>query len=504
MDKVFGHIINSTHNDAILKLIETKFLNGTKYATFNDTFYPYKDQVIRIMYKILKEGLFSSENEQNKNITIYILELIRDNPKICSKIFDFLKLYLNDNKDKLKEYLVQTNMSFLYNLTEEIIDFNSTFFDDLSKVIENYPEIINYTLIVVNADARGEKNMTNHLKNITYILNIDGMDKVFSHIINSTHNGAIFKLIETRIINGTKYTTLFGYFKPILIKYKDQIIRFMYQMLKTYYDKNALRDVITNFFLENRNNELMRDLREKCKEENVRKELKEKIMLGNISKDIIKEELLVSPEIVDAFFDLIDNNKTARVVAGFIACIKNVTYIEDNIVNLFIILFDEDKEHFHFFTGVGIKVLKRIIWAQSTSLYFAEKMMEKLFKLFFEKDINNYKINRTCASSMEKIYFKKFNTTNEEVKDSLIQMRYFFMKKTILDSTKNKNDFLTYENCLEKDFDYDLQKKLDLNFTLKPIYILAMIDDNKSKEILSDSILLEQYNYWLGYCLPYP
>ena len=279
MDKVFGHIINSTHNDAILKLIDTKFLNGTKYATFNDTFYPYKDQVIRIMYIILKEGLFSSENEQNKNITIYILELIRDNPKISSKIFDYLKLYLNDNKDKLKEYLVQTNMSFLYNLTEEIIDFNSTFFDDLSKVIENHPEIINYTLIVVNADARGEKNMTNHLKNITYILNIDGMDKVFSHIINSTHNGAIFKLIEKRIINGTKYTTLFGYFKPILIKYKDPIIRFMYQMLKTYYDKNALRDVITNFFLENRNNELMRDLREKCKEENVRKELKEKIML---------------------------------------------------------------------------------------------------------------------------------------------------------------------------------------------------------------------------------
>ena len=62
------------------------------------------------MYKILKEGLFRSENEQNKNITIYILELIRDNPKISSKIFDYLKLYLNDNKDKLKEYLVQTNM----------------------------------------------------------------------------------------------------------------------------------------------------------------------------------------------------------------------------------------------------------------------------------------------------------------------------------------------------------------------------------------------------------
>ena len=78
------------------------------------------------------------------------------------------------------------------------------------------------------------------------------------------------------------------------------------------------------------------------------------------------------------------------------------------------------------------------------------------------------------------------------------------MGKTFLASTKNKNDFLTYENCLEKDFEDELQKKLHFNFTLKTTYILAMIDDNETKANLSDSILLEQYNYWLSYCLPYP
>ena len=78
--------------------------------------------------------------------------------------------------------------------------------DDLSYVIENHKELINDTLILVKADAEG-KNITQYelFKYIHNILNIEGMDKVFSHIINSTHNVAILKLIETKFLNGTVY-----------------------------------------------------------------------------------------------------------------------------------------------------------------------------------------------------------------------------------------------------------------------------------------------------------
>ena len=96
----------------------------------------------------MKEGVYISENEINKNVTIYILEFIKDNPEIPRKIFHVLKLYINDNKENLEIFLNQTNMSFLYNLTEEIV--NSTFLEDLSDVIEKHPELINYTLILVS------------------------------------------------------------------------------------------------------------------------------------------------------------------------------------------------------------------------------------------------------------------------------------------------------------------------------------------------------------------
>ena len=102
---------------------------------------------------------------------------------------------------------------------------------------------------------------------------------------------------------------------------------------------------------------------------------------------------------------------------------------------------------------------------------------------------------------MKKIYFDKINTSNQEVRDARMQIRYYFMKKSFFDSSRNKNDFLTFESCLNN-FDTNLQKKLDFNFTLKPTYILAMIDDKKQKENLSDSIYSEKYDYWFGQCLP--
>ena len=99
---------------------------------------------------------------------------------------------------------------------------------------------------------------------------------------------------------------------------------------------------------------------------------------------------------------------------------------------------------------------------------------------------------------MQQIYFEnndKLNITDEKAKTVLTDIRIFFLKKAIIDSTKDKNDFLTYENCLEKKFDEGKLKQQNFNFSLQPIYILAMFDDKKNKTNLSDTIFVEEYNY---------
>ena len=196
MDKVFSHIFNSTHNGALLILVE-KFLNGTEYAELynslkSNIIYRHKDKVIRLMYNILKSGiLISDDGPKDKDKIVYILELIKD----------FINSIKSDIRKYLEIFLNQNNMTFLNNLTSELFGDNSTFINDLFDVFENHTEIINYTLIFINEIIyKNVKEVDEILKHLQKILNTDGMDKVFGHIINPTHFEAILKFID--FING--------------------------------------------------------------------------------------------------------------------------------------------------------------------------------------------------------------------------------------------------------------------------------------------------------------
>lgn len=58
-------------------------------------------------------------------------------------------------------------------------------------------------------------------------------------------------------------------------------------------------------------------------------------------------------------------------------------------------------------------------------------------------------------------------------------MRLFYIKKLLIETTKNKNDFLTYENCLDGNHNFNYRKENKI----KPIFAIGITDDvyNKSK-----------------------
>ena len=125
-------------------------------------------------------SLINSENKPKEQIyeaTLCVLELIRDDPAVAEGLISIIKIIVIPN---LPEILIQNNMSFLTNLTDEVFDKNSKFYDDLIDVIKIHPEFCDYSITLVK-DVKEEKNFTQdyfftYMYNIT---NIDGMDKVF-------------------------------------------------------------------------------------------------------------------------------------------------------------------------------------------------------------------------------------------------------------------------------------------------------------------------------------
>ena len=289
MDKVFGHIVNSTHNGALLMLVE-EFVNRTEYAEIyaslkEKIIYPHKDKVIRLVYNVLKSGIL----------------ILEDGPKDKKRIVDILKLIrdiINSIKPDIREYLKtllnQNNMTFLYNLTSELFSDNSTFINDLFDVLENHTEIFNYTLIFINEIIY--KNVTEVdeiFKHLQKILNIDGMDKVFGHLVNSTHNSALLILFEKKFLIKKSYNDLYHSIKEdIIYPYKDLLIRLIYKVIKAFSNKNKLIEVLKNFFQENVNSNLTKILREKLKEEKVKQAFK-KFSINGKNGNIIKEEFKI-------------------------------------------------------------------------------------------------------------------------------------------------------------------------------------------------------------------
>ena len=322
MDKVFGHIVNSTHNGVLLMLVE-KFLNGTEYVEFyeslkDDIIYPNKDKVIRLMYNILKSGILIPEDgAKDKEKIIYIFNLIKD---FINSIKPSIRKYL-------KTFLNQNNMTFLYNLTAELFSDNSTFINDLFDVLQNHTELINYTLIFINEVI--DKNVTDLdeiFKHLQKILNVDGMDKVFGHLVNSTHNRAILTLIETKILVGNDYNDLYQSLKKdVVYPYKDLLIRLLYKIIKSYGNKHKLIGVLKNFFQKIANSNFSQILRKKLKEEKVKHAFRN-IKLNIKNGDIIKEEILASNEIIDGFFNFINNKDIVEIIAKIFANLQNATY----------------------------------------------------------------------------------------------------------------------------------------------------------------------------------
>ena len=69
----------------------------------------------------------------------------------------------------------------------------------------------------------------------------------------------------------------------------------------------------------------------------------------------------------------------------------------------------------------------------------------------------------------------------------------------MLDSTKNKNDFLTYENCLYSSFSNNYSEK----YNIEPILLMGIAKDSISENKLKNSIFLEKYDYLIGFCFSY-
>ena len=447
-------------------------------------------------------GLFIV-NKSKENTINLLLSIKYDTEN--AKIFCLTTL----KKDYIYSLIKNTEFSFLLNLTNELFNDNSTFVTDLFKFIEDNNFIaIDYIINIINVT---QFSLDDALDNISKILNLKGADTIFMPIIKSKYNDVLFKLVEIILLPKSGYKKLYYYFKNIFYESKDLVIPFLYDAIK-YINKNDVFMNCTEVFLANATKTgLIDELKSLFMNQTISNDISNAINLTNYNGNVIKNELLKRPEIICGFLDLLYNRTICELLFQIFRNLKSKDYIEIKLPKMLSLIYDYKPKLAKQLLEVTAIILQQLITQSEVTNFITMRFTKYLNESFFYDKFKYYNISEDCYNSMYTIFFKNVEhfysfdreMNYEEAIKPLKEMRSFFLKKVMIDSTKDKNDFLTFENCLEKKFDDTTLKNFNFNFTFQPIYIIAMFDDLDNKTTLYDSIFIEKYNYWLGYCLPY-
>ena len=416
-------------------------------------------------------------------IRTFIIDL-KSNPE---NILD--KEYLNDS---IKNFSEKYDIKFINPMIDFLL-FNETseFVNDFYYAVKNETNgtnVLNYILNVLDLnDGKDNVNMSVVFFEMNKFVNYPGMDKVFSYL--KDYKDIIFTLDE-RIINHTKYSNVYNSIAPIFRKFTDLLIDYAYDFLK-YYDNN---DKLINISFELLDPVQQGEFRQEFEWNFVVpqfEELSKIIHLSNNLAEAIKNSIFSELVSQTLLFLFLNQKKTIQIYINLIKNWGDEKYFMNYFPEILrIITTDADLYYFYEYTfGNIVEVIKKNTTVNDYLNLITGDLMGKVENVFMDEGLLKNNFSKDCNYLIKNIYFSNYTYTTA-----------FFLKKILIDSTKNKNDFLTYENCIEKK---DFPEIKDLNFTVQPVFVIGIVDDIIKKNNLKNSLLSEKYNYISSFCFPY-
>ena len=399
------------------------------------------------------------------------------------------KVYLNDS---IQNFAEKYNITFINPMIDYLL-FNETsqFVNDFYNVVKNETNgtnVLNYILNILDLNEENDNvNISVLFFEINKFMNYPGMDKVFSYL--KDYKDVIF-LLDERIINQTIYSNVYNCISYIFRNFVDQLVDYAYNFLK-FYDDNEKLIEISYELLEYGEPEEFRQQFEWYFQIPEFQELSKIIHLSNKFAEAIKNSVLSEYFSTALLFLLFNDKETIEIYIKLIKNWGNEKYFMDYIPEILSII-TSHRDLIFFYESMFNKIVDVIKRNTTTEDYLnliTGSMMGKVENFFMEDGLLKNNISMDCSYLIKSIYFSDYTYTTA-----------FFLKKILIDSTKNKNDFLTYENCIEKK---EFPEIKDLNFTVQPAFVIGIVDDITKKNNLKNSLLSEKYNYISSFCLPY-
>ena len=413
--------------------------------------------------------------------------------------------YIKKNKEQILaniiDYFSSHNLTFLNEVIENFFDIDSnTLIDQAFNIIRKNNSglyVLDYVsdiILYISNFSNIDYNSVFHL--LQYVLNYEGVDEFIKNI--PIKNDTILKLAET-YINKTDFFPIYENFRGLIWNRSDLILNLIYDILYSYNNSTKVSKLIVDFKDGNYSHDTFFDFFEIFKKHNatILEKISKNINFNDKVADIIKNNM-IKPSIFNELYILLYQEQVIYVLFDMLKNHNNQTYLITNLPELSKSFLNAAVSIYPNSVTFLMPVIRNITSEIMAKSFEHEDfiniinvdLMNNIKDYFMKDETFKNRVSNDCLSFFENIFFENRHDAT-----------FYYIKKIMIMSTKDKNDFLSYENCLagQKNFS-ELE---ELNYIVKPIFVISILDDLLNKNKFKNSILNEKYNYLMSFCLPY-
>ena len=425
----------------------------------------------------------SFDSKNLRPLLICILKYIRERPDDTLKFFQ--------SKKQQIEMLIEIGMegALKYIAKDIFLNDSNPILNDTFRLIKNYTIILNNFIDALSEKDTSFGNIFPKLKQIFQIREFHELfNKVYEKYKHYLYD--IIDLLPKKHIDEKDNSLV-----PVLIalknfikKYQDILVDLAYKLIESQ-DKVEIAKILRDFFLNCTNSSLLYDLNLTFSDEELVKNISKLIKLDSDIQDVILDKIILNKKLMIFIIDFLHDETFVRNLSDILINLSNVSYINDNVPPFLHYIIGNSSENMDMILK-AFQSIVRVVLTEKSLKNFVGSSISTSLKKFLINDLHIYKIGKNCIKLFDYTFFNPEKGAND--------FKFYYAKKLLIDSTKSRNDFLTYENCLNG---YDKSEESQ-KYQIKPVYVVGKIIDRHNQSMLKNSIYYEKYNYILSFCFP--
>ena len=411
------------------------------------------------------------------NISRYYPQEVKSQvSNIITFFYTFIKSSQNPPKQLLLfvELLSKSNEIGIIDQVFDIIEKNPSLIDSLSELMGEY-------------EQGNNRDYEEVWITLSKILQIDEVNNILDLLYNNSRD-TLMELIEEMLKDDTDLLELFLFLKEQLNDYERDSLKLGFDIIKYYFDRKGIVKSVTKFIKEHK--QALPNFEEIIKNPDMVFFYQRLLPTGGELMETLKDSLLENPELRKILFDVLQYDTLIDMVGDLVENLDNDEYTKKILPGFLSEVVKINNTYLEKLTDILFDLTVKINGNHSLTNTAYSEVQKKITELLNANNFTSLGLSPDCLDLFNNFFFDYH----------LQEKRYFliYTEKFLIDGSKTKGNFLTFDNCLSINQSDIITEK----YILYPVFVIGFFNDlNQSQNSKNHSLFLK-YNFIRSFCLP--